>query len=126
MDEFKELLEMIKGGQITFRPRTAPGQDAPSESERADFQVIAKMLVYANEKGFLDGFEAIKESFTGNRGYEFVMVSDGLSHQGEEFLKALQQERGETTAEIIQLKPEFCGVSVDLKALWARWMSRDK
>ena len=51
-----------------------------------EFQNIAKVLVYANEQGYLSECKPHRETSTSNHWYDLVMVTNGLSYEGEAFL----------------------------------------
>lgn len=90
-----------------------------------DFQPIAKILVHAHKKNYLESCIHHKESDTRHGWYDLVIVLGGLSREGEIFLAAPESDETEDNLEkIIQLKPSIYGVSVDLNALWRRWKSK--
>ncbi|OGA43249.1 MAG: hypothetical protein A3G24_17825 [Betaproteobacteria bacterium RIFCSPLOWO2_12_FULL_62_13] len=113
-----EILQEISDGRKSFTPCGS------SEADMVEFQPVAKALAYANSQGYLDGFLIHKESSTGNSWYDSVVVKNGLTHSGEEFLREPHSSAGSELDQIIQLKPEVYGVGIDLKALWRRWKNR--
>lgn len=108
------LLQKIKDGEKSFRPTSNSTEDMN------EFQSVAKALLFANEEGLLDGFHFHKESHTGNHWYDLIMVKNGLSYKGEIHLDLHLNPPKEKPEEILELKPSFNGMSVDLKALWRR------
>lgn len=83
MQDLRDLLQSIKSGIRSFAPSSATASDI------SIFQETAKALVYANEQGYLDGFVCKKESTTGNRWYIHALVLNGLTYEGEAYLKEL-------------------------------------
>ncbi len=118
MTTLRSLLEEIKSGVLAFKPVSE------KEADMWDFQPIAKALEYANSEGFLEGYLPHKESTSGNRWYDMVLVEGGLSHKGEMFLANPNPEVEEKMESIIQLKPNIYGIGIDLNALWKRWRGR--
>lgn len=118
MDILRTALQEIADGTTVFKPKSSGNQDMQ------DFQPIAKVLAYADRQGLLETFVPHKESSTGNRWYDLVMVSGGLSFEGEQFLAAPAASSEPNLEQIIQLKPSIYGVGVDLRALWRKWKSR--
>jgi hypothetical protein len=118
MTTLRSLLEEVKAGTISFRPASE------KETDMWDFQPIAKLLDYANSEGFLESYLPHKESGTGNRWYDLVLVKGGLSHKGEMFLANPDDEVEKKVESIILLKPNIYGIGIDLNALWKRWKSR--
>lgn len=114
MVTLESVLAEIAQGKQSFAPT---GQ---SEGDIAAFQETAKVLEYANAQGFLDGYASHKESYTGHRWYVRVMVPNGLSYQGQQRLQSPPQNMGAKQEEIVQLKPNFHGLGIALKALWRK------
>ena len=116
MTNLRDLLQQIKNGKKTF----APASDSPTDME--PFQDVAKTLAFANDKGFLEGFAAHKEHRTGNRWYTEVMVKNGLSHQGLEFLEqpTKPQPRASISDDIVKVQPNLYGIGINFNALWRR------
>ncbi len=118
MDSLKEMLQEIQKGRTEFIPK---GQ---SVEDMQDFQPIAKMLLYANNEGFLESYLDHKESETAHNFYDFILVKGGLSYQGELYLNDAKNESTKSPEEIIQIKPNFFGISVDIKAFWKRYIAK--
>jgi len=114
MVTLESVLAEIAEGRTSFGPA---GQ---SESDIEAFQEIAKILEYANAQGFLDGYASHKESYTGHRWYVRVMVPNGLTYQGQQRLQLPPKDTSAQQEEIVQLKPNFHGLGIDLKALWRK------
>lgn len=110
MNVFQEILQEIQEGRTTFNPISE------SLIEMKKFQPIAKILLFANEEGLLEGYFTHKESETAYNFYDFVLVKGGLSHHGKLYLENIKN-----TDNIIQLKPSVYGIEIDLIALWNRW-----
>ena len=119
MTALKSILEEIKAGTTSFAPASG------KEEDMRDFQPIAKLLEYANTKGLLASYKPHKESSTGHRWYDLVLVSGGLSYEGEMFLASANEQVEREAESIVHLKPNFYGVGVDLNALWKRWKNRN-
>lgn len=120
MDILRTFLQEIADGTTAFKPKS------PSQQDMQDFQPIAKVLAYADRQGLLEGFVPHKESSTGNRWYDLVMVSGGLSYEGTQFLATPAACSEPDLEQFVQLKPNFYGVGIDLWALWHKWKARDK
>jgi hypothetical protein len=110
----ESVLGEIAGGKTLFTPA---GQ---SEEDIESFQRVAKILEYANTHGLLDGYASHRESYTGHRWYVRVMVKNGLSYAGQQRLQSPPKSVEDSQEEILQLKPNFHGMGIDLKALWRR------
>lgn len=120
MDLLRTVLQEIADGTTVFRPKSS------SEQDMQDFQPIARVLAHADRQGFLESFAPHKESSTGNRWYDLVTVSGGLSYEGQQFLASPPADSEPNLEKIIQLRPSIYGVGVDLRELWRKWKSRGK
>lgn len=124
MDLLKDLLKEISEGKKIFKPEDA------SETSMEAFQPIAKALVHAKERGYLDKFNIHRESRTSHGWYDLVSVQGGLTYSGKEYLASRaspttpKEPRGEE--DIIELRPNISGIGVNLNALWRRWKNRNK
>lgn len=114
MEDVRAILQQIHDGQRSFRPVS----DSPADMEA--FQDIAKALAFADSKGFLDGYMSHQESYTGNRWYVLAIVKNGLTYPGQQYLAEPEVPTASVRPEVLQLKPNFHGVGIDLKALWRR------
>ncbi len=113
MNVFQEILQEIQEGRTTFNPISQ------SLTEMKNFQPIAKVLLFANEEGLLEGYFSHKESETAYSFYDFVLVKGGLSHHGKLYLENIKNTKNMDN--IIQLKPSVYGIEIDLIALWNHW-----
>lgn len=116
MDILKSLLEAIQSGQKSFKPVSQNFEDMN------EFQTVAKALLFAEGEGYLDKCIHHRESSTSNSWYDLVFVQNGLSHKGAQYVSepnALVEKRFDE--EIVQLRPNFFGLGVDLRAAWRRW-----
>ena len=120
MNILLELLQEIADGRSSFSPASS------AETDMVEFQPIAKVLVFANKQGYLDGFLMHKESSTANGWYDSILVRGGLTYEGEQFLQLPKTELENEANEIIRLKPEIYGIGVDLNALWRKLKSSKK
>lgn len=114
MTTLESVLAEIARGKTSFAPS---GQ---GEGDIEAFQEIAKILEYANAQGFLDGYASHKESYTGHHWYVRAMVRNGLTYQGQQRLQLPPKKTKVHQEEIVQLKPNFHGLGIDLKALWRK------
>ncbi len=118
MDILKNVLEELRSGRKKF---TALSQ---SKEDIKDFQIIAKVLSFANDKGFIDGYLPHKNTETSDFYYDLIMVTNGLSYQGMQYLESGDEQNNTNTKDdILLLKPSFFGIGIDLNALWRRWKS---
>lgn len=120
MDILRAILQEVLDGTTVFKPKSS------SEQDMQEFQPIAKVLAYADRQGFLEHYVPHKESSTGNMWYDLVMVSGGLSYEGEQFLATPASGAEADLEQIIHLNPSIYGVGVDLWALWHKWKSCGK
>jgi len=120
MDILRAILQEVLDGTTVFKPKSSSEQDVQ------DFQPISKVLAYADRQGFLEQYVPHKESSTGNMWYDLVMVSGGLSYEGEQFLATPASGAEADLEQIIHLNPSIYGVGVDLWALWHKWKSCGK
>lgn len=118
MDILRAILQEVADGTTAFKPKNSSNQGMQN------FQPIAKVLAYADRQGFLESFIPHKESSTGNRWYDLVMVPSGLPYEGEQFLFSAASGSEPSLEQIIQLKPSIYGVGVDLWALWRKCKMR--
>jgi hypothetical protein len=81
MNDLLILLQQIKAGKTSFTPRTS------AEEDLCAFQSLAKALLFADEQGYLDGFLPHKQSTTRHGWYDCVLVKNGLSYLGQQFLE---------------------------------------
>ena len=122
MDAIRQLLTEIKEGKSSFRP------DGDSKDHMTDFQSVAKMLIYAEQEGWLNSIKVHKESMTANNWYDLIIVQGGLSYKGEQYLTnppAANGSSSDSQEDIIELKPNFMGLGINLNALW-RYLKKKK
>lgn len=115
MDAIKHLLTEIKKGRKAFKPAS------DSKEEMEDFQSVAKLLIYADKEGWLNSKKVHQESRTANNWYDLVLVQNGLSHKGEKYLEngpTVNSTSSENQEDIIELKPNFIRLGINLNALW--------
>jgi hypothetical protein len=124
MEPLKELLKGISEGKKIFKPEDT------SETSMQAFQPIAKALVHANERGYLDKCNIHRESRTGHSWYDLVSVQGGLSYLGKEYLasgtSSTTPKEPRSEEDIIELNPNISGIGVNLNALWRWWKNRNK
>ncbi len=124
MEDLREILVQIHEGKMSFEP------EGPSKDEMAKFQPIAKALLYAKQSGYLEDCHAIRENMSGNGYYVKVMLRGGLSYAGEMFLSVdpvaphenIQPKVPSNSEDVIDIKPNFFGLGVNLNALWRKVM----
>ena len=117
----KQILIEIKEGKKSFKSASS------SESDMEDFQSVAKILFHADKQGWLDSFKAHLDRRTTNQWYDLILVQKGLSHEGEQYLQNISSEDNavsKTQEDIIDLKPNFMGLGVNLNALLRWWKKR--
>lgn len=129
MTALKQALQFIASGQARC---VSPASDA---AEYLEFQAMAEALLEAKQSGLV--YEAIAERSRTRETYGHirqVIVAGGLTPKGRLLheqsqatpfaveSKATDRERPEP--EIIQLRPTFAGMSIDLKALWRKWRTK--
>ena len=120
MEDLRKILAQVKEGRMSFQP------ESPARDDMAAFQPVAKALLHAKQMGYLEDCHAIKENVTGSGYYASVMLRGGLSYAGEMFLSGPRTaEQSQTkqppgSEDVIDLKPNFFGLGVNLNALWRR------
>jgi len=121
MDIVKHVLSEIKDGNSKFTPIS------DSKSDMEDFQAIAKLLIHADQQGWLNSIKVHQESRTKNSWYDLVFVQNGLSSKGEQYLNSIapsEKAAPETQEDIVELKPNFMGLGLNLNALMRWWKKR--
>ncbi|QBG48453.1 hypothetical protein EGM51_13995 [Verrucomicrobia bacterium S94] len=118
MNAIELILREISNGRKSFIP-----VDSTQESME-DFQSIAKLLIYCEKQSWLDSIKPKKESRSGNDWYETVPVLGDLTYEGEQYLESLASKNTNSEnspkEDIIELKPNFMGIGINLNAL-IRW-----
>ena len=69
-----------------------------------------------------------QERETGNHWYDLVLIQNGLSHEGLEYIKNIEEESNTSPSykeDVFILKPSFMGFGIDLKAAY-RWFTNQK
>lgn len=107
----RALLEAIRSGKREFRPTAEP-------VDIEAFQGIAKVFVFAAEQGYLDKPVWHQESQSGHSWYDLVVATNGLSFKGEQFLASPEPQVALQQEEIIEIRPNICGLGLNLRALW--------
>lgn len=139
MDLIVPSLKLVAGGLTSLAV-----SDFPADKYE-EFQAIAEGLVQARATGFL--YEVAVERSKARDTYGHVtrvLVAGGLTPSGKQWLQedaeyeekkkawalakaakqSVEKQPVEKQPEILQLKPAFMGVGIDLKALWRRFFSR--
>ncbi|MDF7809613.1 hypothetical protein P4E94_19400 [Pontiellaceae bacterium B12219] len=122
MDLVASVLKEIAEGRKSFRPA------GDTREAIEDFQSIAKVLVYCAEQGWLNSFKPHSERWSGNDWYDSISVLNGLSLSGEQYLNSKSQKAKLSTLieeDILELKPNFMGIGINLNAL-TRWIKAQK
>ena len=57
------------------------------KKDMENFQSAAKLIIYANEEGWLNSIKIHQESRTANNWYDLVLVQNGLSYRGSNISK---------------------------------------
>lgn len=133
MDQLVPSMKLVADG-LTY----LSASDFPPE-KYDEFQAIAEGLVQAKAHGFLHKVAVERSKSRETYGHiTQVVVAGGLTPSGKQWLaeEAEYEEKGATRIalkaakapvekqpEILQLKPAFMGVSVDLKALWRKFVA---
>jgi hypothetical protein len=119
MDRIQELLAEIQSGRSVFRPETS------DEAGMVAFQAVAQALLSAERKGLLESCKPHQERTTRNRWTDCIVVGR-LTCEGEQLLRGIAPDalvQNASTEDILQIRPTFCGVTLDVNALW-RWIRR--
>jgi len=80
--DLKVLLESIKKGEMKFETESV------SEADIIAFQPTAKLLKYAYDQGYLEGYLPVNENMSGFNRVVMVTIQNGLTYEGEMFLTA--------------------------------------
>ena len=99
-----------------------------------EFQAMAEALIEAKDAGLI--YDIAEQRSMSRKNYRHVarlLIPGGLTPKGKAFLKEIAQlpaatdeskaPEAKTEPEILQLRPTFAGMSIDLKALWKKWKS---
>ena len=129
MTALEHALQFVASGQARC---VAPASDA---AEYSDFQAMAEALIEAKQSGLV--YEAKAQRSTARETYghiQQVIVAGGLTPKGRLLHEQSQAapfavepkatDRDHPEPEIIQLRPTFAGMSIDLKALWRKWHAK--
>lgn len=87
MDVIKQILSEIKEGKKVFKPESS------SKEDMREFQSVAKLLVWADKEGLLDNAIFHKETRTAYSWYDHILIKNGLSQRGEEYLENEGEEK---------------------------------
>lgn len=93
MDIVKQILTEIRKGKNSF----APASDSLFDIKK--FQSVAKVLVYADQQGWLDSFLPHPSNSTGTSYYDLILVQNGLSYKGELYLQNMPPDNNSHTGE---------------------------
>src|SRR6185369_7598702 len=86
MDLLESVLLEVKGGKTSFEPRDN------SEAAIEDFQQVASALVHAKNRHLIGGGLPRMDNYAGVRRYCFFIVSQGLTYEGEQYLKEKERD----------------------------------
>ena len=120
MDPLHEILQTINNGTTTYKPL------GNSEEEMKDFQSVVKLLQYAEKKGFVGKLKIHTESRTRHSWNDLVFVQGGLTYEGLEYINNKHSANSgaeEKIGDVIELKPNFYGIGMDLRA-FGRWLKK--
>lgn len=93
MDVVKQILTEIINGKKKFTPAS------DSQSDLETFQSVAKVLIYADQQGWLDSFLPHPLNRNGKSYYDLILVQNGLSYEGELYLQNMSQDNNSNTGE---------------------------
>ncbi|MCY1351584.1 hypothetical protein D9M68_169590 [compost metagenome] len=99
-----EVLRKIQSGAKSFGP------DSSSLDDLKKFQKFAKTVVYAHSQGYIEKVIPRKESMSGNGYYAAILVSGGLTYEGERLLLDFSGEptpADDTLAELLDRIPSY-------------------
>jgi hypothetical protein len=123
MNIVRQILLEIREGKKSFRPVSN------SHSDMEDFQSVAKVLIHADQQGWLNSCIVHRESRTANDQYDLILVEKGISYEGEQYLDDIPSDNNTNSSapeDIIEVKPSIFGVGVNLNALMRWWKKRTK
>lgn len=86
--DLHKILHKIKLGESTFDAKTH------SEGDIKKFQLIAKAILHAKKMGYIQNIYPHQSSLGGQRYYDTILVTEGLTYEGE---LALQKTAGQPT-----------------------------
>ncbi len=118
----KEILTSIAQGKKSF------SLSGDSSGEIEEFQEIAKFLIHCDNQGWFDSIKPHKSMRTGRQLYDLVFIPNGLSYSGTQYLESLSSGATHSNApqeDIIDLKPNFMGIGININAL-VRWWKNKK
>lgn len=120
MEDLRELLSQVNEGITSFKPK------GNTKEELVEFQSTAKALLYAKDLGYVEECKSIREHVTGNAYHTVIITRGGLTYLGIRYLKqqnTIPQNKLSAAEEIVELRPNFFGLGVNLRAFW-RWLIR--
>lgn len=121
MNIVRSILTEIRDGKKSFGP------NSPSQADMEDFQSVAKFLIHADRQGWFDSFKEHREARTANGWYDKILVLNGLSYEGDLYLQEAEGKNEATPMteeDVIELKPSFMGIGINLNALYRWWKNR--
>jgi hypothetical protein len=110
------VLEQIQSGQTCFAPSTEAPEDLKA------FQPAAAALKHAVSLGYISAVFLESRMRDGYGSVRQVLVNGPLSYSGAQFL-SIPPVPERHDQDIVQLKPSFYGISIDLRAAF-RWLKR--
>jgi len=126
---------LLRGLELVEAGATDISSPSVEDEGYVDFQAMAEALVEAKDVKLL--YEVAVQRSKGRATYGHavrVLVAGGITPKGRQFLDCAQasvleiplspKPQVEKEPEILQLRPAFAGMSIDLKALWKKWQSR--
>ena len=121
MELMKQLLEDVKNGKNSFEPLSSTLNDLK------EFQLIAKRLISAHESGYIAELKCQKDYRVAGGLVNKILVLNALTIEGEHFLSSKSVAENQTRSEedIIDLKPNFFGLGVNINALWRQLTNKN-
>ena len=119
MQLLKILLKRIQNGERSFAPE--------NENEIDEFQSTAKRLLFAHENGYIEKMSQSKSYRVAGGLVNAVIISGGLTFKGERYLEQANNDinTANQSEDIIEVKPSFWGVSININALCRKWRKKN-
>lgn len=111
-----EVLRKIQAGKKSFGP------DSSSLDDLEKFQSIAKIAVYAYNQGYIEKVITRKESMSGSGYYAAILVSGGLTYEGERVLQIFSGEPTPVDGALAELLDRISSYSIREK--WEKALHR--
>lgn len=118
MNSLLDVLMAVRSGTLEFSP------EDESEASLREFQIAAKALAYAEEEKLIGRLSIHKNAVYGEWLCDLIMAVEGLTYRGEMHLTEPDPQKERRLEDIVELRPNFMGLGVNINALWRKFFVR--